>query len=60
MTTITPNTYSLAEEQYAALIQRLQSSETQTMEYGELEELIRVEGNELLRRLLQSHLDAMG
>lgn len=57
MTAITHNSYSLAEEQYTALIQRLQSSETKTMEHGEVEELLRVEGNELLRRLLQSHLD---
>lgn len=57
MTNPPSNPYHLAEEQYARLVSRLQTQESQGMEHGELEELIRVEGNELLRRLFQSHLD---
>lgn len=51
------NPYRLAEEQYSSLFLCLQSSESQGLEHGELEEMIRVKGNELLRRLFQSHLD---
>jgi hypothetical protein len=57
MTTPSENPYSLAEEQFASLVKHLQSDESQGMEHGEVEELIRVEGNELLRRLFQGHLD---
>jgi hypothetical protein len=51
------NPYYLAEAQYTTLVQLLQSNESQDMDHGEVEELIRVEGNELLRRLFQGHLD---
>jgi hypothetical protein len=57
MTITLASPYSLAEEQYVSLVSRLQSPESQAMEHGELEEMIRVEGNELLRRLFQSHLN---
>jgi hypothetical protein len=54
-----PNTdpFQFADEQYASLVQRLRSSESQGLEHGEVEQLIWLEGTELLRRLFQSHLD---
>jgi hypothetical protein len=49
--------YAAAREQFNYLVDRLQSKETAGMEHGEIEELIRADGMELLRRLLQGHLN---
>jgi hypothetical protein len=46
-----------AREQFNYLVDRLQSEETAEMEHGEIEELIRADGMELLGRLLQGHLN---
>ena len=49
--------FTAAREQFAALVNQLQSNQVLRMEHGEVEELITHEGTELLRRLLQGHLD---
>lgn len=46
-----------AREQFNYLVTRLQSEEMSRMEHGEVEARLSKEGNELLRRLLQGHLD---
>jgi len=52
-----PDTYSSAHEQVETLISRLRSDETHSLDHGAVEALIRDEGRELQRRLLQAHLD---
>jgi hypothetical protein len=49
--------FAAAREQFVALVNQLQSNQVLRMEHGEVEELISHEGTELLRRLLQGHLD---
>ncbi|MGH8711900.1 MAG: hypothetical protein ACREVA_11425 [Burkholderiales bacterium] len=49
--------FSAAREQFNVLVSRLQSEEMSRMEHGEVEATIAQDGNELLRRLLQGHLD---
>ncbi len=49
--------FAAAREQFAQLIQALQSAGKLELEHGDIEALIWQEGNELLRRLLQGHLD---
>jgi hypothetical protein len=49
--------FTAAREQFAALVNQLQSNQVLRMEHGEVEDLITHEGTELLRRLLQGHLD---
>jgi hypothetical protein len=49
--------FTAAREQFVALVNQLQSNQVLRMEHGEVEELISHEGTELLRRLLQGHLD---
>jgi hypothetical protein len=49
--------FTAAREQFAALVTQLQSNQVLRMEHDEIEELISHEGTELLRRLLQGHLD---
>lgn len=49
--------FTAAREQFAYLVSQLQSSEVLGMAHGEIEALISQEGTELLRRLLQGHLD---
>jgi len=49
--------FSAAQEQFTHLVNELQSAQTLVMEHGEVEQLISHKGNELLRRLLQGHLD---
>jgi len=49
--------FAAAREQFSYLVNRLQSEEMGRMEHGEVEASIAQEGNELLRRLLQGHLD---
>jgi hypothetical protein len=48
--------FTAAREQFNVLV-RLQSEEMSRMEHGQVEATIAQEGNELLRRLLQGHLD---
>lgn len=49
--------FKFSDEQYASLVERLRSTESQELEHGEVEQIIWQEGTELLRRLFQSHLD---
>ena len=49
--------FALAREQFGQLIADLQCEETLQWEHGELEAYLSREGTELLRRLLQGHLD---
>src|SRR5438105_2030967 len=49
--------YTAAHEQFEHLIAHLHSPEAQRMTHSDLEGLLEVEGRELLRRLLQAHLD---
>lgn len=49
--------FTAAREQFNFLVSRLQSEEMSRMEHGQVEATIAQEGNELLRRLLQGHLD---
>lgn len=52
--------YIPAREQFDSLIERLRSPKSQRMTESEVENLIETEGRELLRRLLQAHLDERG
>jgi hypothetical protein len=49
--------YTAAHEKFEHLIAHLRSPEAQQMIHSDLEALLEVEGRELLRRLLQAHLD---
>jgi hypothetical protein len=49
--------YQCADTQYAQLVSHLRSAESQGLEHGALEQMIWQEGTELLRLLMQSHLD---
>jgi len=49
--------YLSAYEQFDSIITQLRSPQTQRMTHSELESLLETEGRELLRRLLQAHLD---
>ena len=49
--------FAAAKEQFEKLIGELRSESTQNVEHGDVESLIAREGNELLRRLMQGHLD---
>jgi hypothetical protein len=49
--------FELADTQYARLVARLASETNQGLAHGAVEEIIRVEGTELLRLLFQGHLD---
>ena len=49
--------FAAAREQFEKLIGELRSESTKNVEHGEVESLIEREGNELLRRLMQGHLD---
>ncbi len=46
-----------AVEQFALLLGRLQSKDTVALEHEEVENLISSDGTEVLRQLLQGHLD---
>ena len=46
-----------AREQFAHLVKELQSEQTLHLEHGDVEQIISEQGTELLRRLLQGHLD---
>ena len=49
--------FAAAREQVALIVDRLQSAAVLGMEHGEVEGLMSREGTELMRRLLQGHLD---
>ncbi|MGH7371685.1 MAG: ISKra4 family transposase [Candidatus Methylomirabilales bacterium] len=49
--------FAAAREQFAVIVDRLQSAAVLGMEHGEVERLVSREGTELLRRLLQAHFD---
>jgi hypothetical protein len=49
--------FSSAHEQYEKVLERLSSPELQTMNHGDIEGYVQEEGTELLRRLVQGHLD---
>ena len=46
-----------AREHYGYIVQQLQSQEMRHLEHGAIEQFVWHEGTELLRRLLQGHLD---
>jgi hypothetical protein len=49
--------FAAAREQFSQLIQALQSEQNLEREHGDIEALIWQDGQELLRRMLQGHLD---
>jgi hypothetical protein len=49
--------FASAEEKFEDLVARLSAEETQRLTHSELETLIGAEGREVLRRLMQGHLD---
>ena len=56
-TPMAADAYEAAHEQCAHLIAHVRSPEARQMIHSDLEALLEVEGRELLRRLLQAHLD---
>ena len=56
-TPMAADAYEAAHEKWAQLIAHLRSLEAHQMSHSDLEALLEVEGRELLRRLLQAHLD---
>lgn len=51
-----PELFADADRKYAALKERLYSSDTSSLTHSELETLIERDGREVLRALYQSHL----
>lgn len=49
--------FAASREQFARILSRLESDESASWSHGELEEWLDDEGRELLRQLLQDHLD---
>ena len=56
----TTTAYREATEKFNQICAQLQGAPTQMMTHSELESLLESEGRELLRRLLQAHLDERG
>lgn len=54
------NGYLSAQEKFDEIINQLRSTEAHKMTHSELEAFLDTEGRELLRRLLQAHLDERG
>lgn len=52
--------YLSAREQFDSIVEQLRAPKTQRMTESDVENLIEIEGRELLRRLLQSHLNERG
>lgn len=52
-----PSAYLAADEQFDQLVACLRASQTQHMTHSQLEQLLETDGRELLRCLLQAHLD---
>ena len=50
-------TFSSSRSCFDALVDRLEDDETAHLSHGEVERLLEVEGRELLRRLMQDHMD---
>jgi hypothetical protein len=57
---IANQSFSSSEDQFLKLTQCLSSSETMLMKHSALENLITVEGRELLRRLFEEHIKLRG
>jgi hypothetical protein len=51
------NVFASAEERFGRIIEKLQSPARQHMEMSDLEKLLQAEGSQLLRELLQGHMD---
>jgi hypothetical protein len=51
------DTFTVADEHYANLVNRLQTKASQGLAHGAVEQIINEDGTELLRLLFQSHLD---
>ena len=49
--------FSMSEQKFVSLIQRLKSDETSKMDHSELETFVDKEGRDILRQLCQDHLD---
>jgi hypothetical protein len=49
--------FAVAEASFTALVGRLQAEETARMSHSDLESMLEKEGREVLRQLLQAHLD---
>lgn len=49
--------YTLARNRFEELILKLGSSASQSLEHGDLESLLEIDGREVLRLLMQDHLD---
>lgn len=49
--------FSGAFEQFTDVVTQLRSDQSQHLDHGQVEQLLETEGRELLRRLLQGHLD---
>jgi hypothetical protein len=49
--------FSGAFEQFTDVVTQLRSAQSQHLDHGQVEQLLETEGRELLRRLLQGHLD---
>lgn len=54
------NPFSTAREQFETLLDRLNGSECREMSHSQLEQVIKKDGREVLRCLLQGHLDLRG
>ena len=52
-----PDEFTLAVDQFHQMVTALRSSELLNVEHGEVESWLHSEGMELLRRLLQGHVD---
>jgi hypothetical protein len=52
-----PDGFAVAEASFSGLVGRLQAEETRHMSHSDLESLLEKEGREVLRQLLQAHLD---
>jgi hypothetical protein len=54
------NPFAAAREQFERLVEQLGGRKAKAMTHSEIESLISEEGNEVMRRLFQGHLDARG
>src|SRR5271155_4159263 len=54
------NFFAQAEQKFFDLINVLESRHTSEMKFSDLEKLIETDGRELLRLLLQAHVDSRG
>ena len=53
----TSDAFARSHQKFENLTAMLQSAETMTMTHGELEEIVQRDGFDLLRQLIQEHLD---